>query len=79
VSLRDELESEGYTVCTAESGDKALKNREPDDGRGDAPEGLWTELPESVPDDGDDHGLYFSILSDVACCSYFSPTLGNSG
>jgi two-component system alkaline phosphatase synthesis response regulator PhoP len=24
VSLRDELESEGYTVCTAESGDRAL-------------------------------------------------------
>jgi two-component system alkaline phosphatase synthesis response regulator PhoP len=25
VSLRDEFESEGYTVCTAESGDKALE------------------------------------------------------
>ncbi|MGB7294037.1 MAG: response regulator transcription factor [Candidatus Aminicenantales bacterium] len=25
VSLRDELESEGYSVCTAESGDKALE------------------------------------------------------
>jgi two-component system alkaline phosphatase synthesis response regulator PhoP len=25
VSLRDELESEGYTVCTAESGDEALE------------------------------------------------------
>jgi two-component system alkaline phosphatase synthesis response regulator PhoP len=33
VSLRDELESEGYTVCTAESGDKALeiaKGQSPD-------------------------------------------------
>jgi len=33
VSLRDEFESEGYTVCTAESGDKALemaKEQNPD-------------------------------------------------
>jgi len=33
VSLRDEFESEGYTICTAESGDKALemaKEQSPD-------------------------------------------------